>query len=674
MRKQEYLKHLDRAFTKAPDELTASVEEAFRRGEKAVKQRQKIVTALSVAAVFAMLCAAIALAAGRMIAPKPDTVATRGSATSRPVRTLLNVTHSPIHETTPELTPEPTPTPELTPQPTPEHVIPDALTLVYTQPNSNYYHSLPDCSGMEGAVAWTLESAVSVGKQPCPICMDGEMESEETAPTEENPSLNAEIAVEWVKKLDEKAANAKSFWVYLSSELSRAWVFYSTGRDSDAALFEGGAWYLGENSQSLGYSGTVSSWTFCTPGEAKGSEYRGEGEPYEIGGEHLAYGPELFVSVIRTDSVNRVHVWKVGEDGKVIEVDAGDRLCAIGASGGGLLIGETRESPGDKCFLREHDGQLCQVCGQPEEISKVEKLPGCAALLDELRVDGYAVTGCLYRCMGADTEAEVVTVNLELNGKPWHTYLFRETATEALNCSRDWDDDIEIFEGTGSIAVDAGLPQLTSGSIEATYEGRARDARVGLISTPEPTPTPQSGEWTATTSRHTPEPEQAGYAEMAESSEALLYSEYEAVYYATPEGRYYHEDAGCSGMHGAMPWVFEALWFTDKQPCPVCIEVFNAPTLPVYATPKGKYYHIFRECSGMKNATAFYNVAAAEAVGKAPCPVCVSGGDSFCWATPKGKYYHRDRKCMGMWGALIYTEPYCSYVGKLPCPVCQKSQ
>ena len=84
MRKQAYLKHLDRAFTKAPDELTASVEEAFRRGEKAVKQRQKIMTALSVAAAVAVLCAAIALAAGRMITPKPDTVATRGSATSRP--------------------------------------------------------------------------------------------------------------------------------------------------------------------------------------------------------------------------------------------------------------------------------------------------------------------------------------------------------------------------------------------------------------------------------------------------------------------------------------------------------------------------------------------------------------------------------------------------------------
>ena len=36
MKCDDYLKHLDRAFTQAPPELTASVEEAFRRGEEAM--------------------------------------------------------------------------------------------------------------------------------------------------------------------------------------------------------------------------------------------------------------------------------------------------------------------------------------------------------------------------------------------------------------------------------------------------------------------------------------------------------------------------------------------------------------------------------------------------------------------------------------------------------------
>ena len=81
MKRDDYLKHLDRAFTQAPPELTASVEEAFRRGEEAMKQRHKIMTALSVAAAIAVLCAALALAAGTMLKPRRDSVVgERGSA------------------------------------------------------------------------------------------------------------------------------------------------------------------------------------------------------------------------------------------------------------------------------------------------------------------------------------------------------------------------------------------------------------------------------------------------------------------------------------------------------------------------------------------------------------------------------------------------------------------
>ena len=96
MRQNEYLKHLDRAFTKAPPELTTSVEEAFRRGEEAMKQRHKSMTALSVAAALVILCAAIALAAGEMLKPRRDNVVTaRGKGERAP-------TFSPVPEATPQ--------------------------------------------------------------------------------------------------------------------------------------------------------------------------------------------------------------------------------------------------------------------------------------------------------------------------------------------------------------------------------------------------------------------------------------------------------------------------------------------------------------------------------------------------------------------------------------------
>ena len=387
MKKQTYLKHLDRGFTEAPSELNASVEEAFRRGEKAMKQRHKIVTALSVAAAIAALCAAIALAAGRMITPRPDTVAARGNAASKPGRARLSDTQAP--------------TPELTPQPTPRPVPSDVLELVYTQPNSSYYHSAPDCSGMVDAVAWTLESAVSVGKQPCPICMTGSVETEEAAPTDESRVLDAGIAVDWVKKLD----------------------------------------------------------------------------------------------------------W------------------------------------------------------------------------------------------------------------PAHT----------------------------------------------------------------PTPVPQNEERTAATGRVTPVAEEYGV-----DGEEVYNDDRGAVYYATMMGKYYHKDPHCSGMKDALPWTFEALWrengqalrnggegYRAKQPCPMCVD-WESPVVNVYATPKGRYYHIIRDCSGMKNATRYDTDEAAEEQGKTPCPVCLPDGDNLCWATPGGRHYHIERECMGMKGARICMETSAQRQGKTPCPVCWK--
>ena len=50
----------------------------------------------------------------------------------------------------------------------------------------------------------------------------------------------------------------------------------------------------------------------------------------------------------------------------------------------------------------------------------------------------------------------------------------------------------------------------------------------------------------------------------------------------------------------------------------------NDPTVTVYATEKGKYFHVDIDCSGMR---AVFPWAIEDAVkgGKLPCPVCVGG-------------------------------------------------
>lgn len=572
MKRDDYLKHLDRAFTKAPPELTSSVEAAFQKGEEAMKQRHKIMTALSVAAAIAVLCAALALAAGTMLKPRRDDVVTaRGKGERAP-------TFSPV--------------PEATPQP--------EQALVFATKGGVYYHTDAHCMGMMNAVPIAEADALAAGKQPCPVCVTGEATSEDSGT---DAALTAEGVVERVRQIDERAAKARGFWVYLSTESNGAWVFYATDYEDREALFEGGAWYIGERTVSLGYSRAVSDWAFFTPRAAEGSMFYGDKENYDIDGERIAGVSELFASVTRTtDGVNRVHVWKIGDDGEIVEVEAGDGLCAIGASGG-MLFGLTEEESGDRCFLREHDGQLCQVCGQPEEISQVEKLPGGKALLDELRGSGYTVTDCLYRSMGADTEAEVITVNLEQDGKPYHVYLFRENAAEELDCERGWDDDIDILTGSGSIEVDAGLPTVTSGGIEVTQKGRAWDARMGLTS--KPTPGPQSEAWETAASRNTP------------VQEAF------PVYY-TLKGNYYHGYALCSGMRNAEAHTLAEAVDDGKARCPACQP----------GEPDG--IHMFRKVFGCELEEMYHDARYAYTLRDAQTGVCEW---TLCYPGDSGAIY-----------------------------------
>ena len=41
----------------------------------------------------------------------------------------------------------------------------------YATAQGRYYHRVPDCSGMAGAVPVFAEDAVLAGKEPCPVCI-----------------------------------------------------------------------------------------------------------------------------------------------------------------------------------------------------------------------------------------------------------------------------------------------------------------------------------------------------------------------------------------------------------------------------------------------------------------------------------------------------------------------
>ena len=123
------MRRLDRAFSEAPSELSYAVERAFERGEKAMKQRQNLMTVLSVAVGVAVLFAAIGLAGSQLSKTVPDNVTT---AVTKPL-----VSQEVIY---------------------------------YATGTGNYYHTDQNCSGMEGALPMTADAILALGKEACPVC------------------------------------------------------------------------------------------------------------------------------------------------------------------------------------------------------------------------------------------------------------------------------------------------------------------------------------------------------------------------------------------------------------------------------------------------------------------------------------------------------------------------
>lgn len=143
------------------------------------------------------------------------------------------------------------------------------------------------------------------------------------------------------------------------------------------------------------------------------------------------------------------------------------------------------------------------------------------------------------------------------------------------------------------------------------------------------------------------------------------------VIYATKNGKYYHVNKTCSNMKNAQVYTLNQAKKEGKKPCPTCIGQY-------YCTDTGKYYHLTKTCSGMKHAH-LTTAKAAEAAGKVKCPVCLeklaekkgtTTSSATYYSTAKGKYYHVNKTCSGMKGAQKVTQAVIKQRGQTACPVC----
>lgn len=147
----------DRAFPQTPDCVGEAIRLGFLRGARLSARRRRVGAMLSVAAALVILLGAALFSMGRMNQPKPDLLPlSQTNATPTPVPSATVTT-----EPTATVTPEPTDTPA----PVNEEA------SVYCTEGGKYYHSQPDCSGMQGASGMSIEKAEAMGKTACPACI-----------------------------------------------------------------------------------------------------------------------------------------------------------------------------------------------------------------------------------------------------------------------------------------------------------------------------------------------------------------------------------------------------------------------------------------------------------------------------------------------------------------------
>lgn len=105
--------------------------------------------------------------------------------------------------------------------------------------------------------------------------------------------------------------------------------------------------------------------------------------------------------------------------------------------------------------------------------------------------------------------------------------------------------------------------------------------------------------------------------------------------YISEENLYYHMTDHCDGAWNKTRCTLEAAVEAGKTACPACMGLCAASAFPAasadtlfFATPNGSYYHSDPNCSGMQDARAI-TARQAQAAGKIPCPTCLYTGENL---------------------------------------------
>ena len=165
---------LDKAFPGMPASFEDAMREGIRKGKQKMKLKNKIKIA-SVAAALTLCVLAAAFAAGNGVAP--DDTVTASPTPDISVKTVYITQHGAFYHSKPDcqgmqnaVTVSESEAIEQGKRRCPVCMSGEA---VYATQRSVYYHADPNCSGMQNASAMSESEAESMGKRPCPTCLPG---------------------------------------------------------------------------------------------------------------------------------------------------------------------------------------------------------------------------------------------------------------------------------------------------------------------------------------------------------------------------------------------------------------------------------------------------------------------------------------------------------------------
>lgn len=138
-----------------------------------------------------------------------------------------------------------------------------------------------------------------------------------------------------------------------------------------------------------------------------------------------------------------------------------------------------------------------------------------------------------------------------------------------------------------------------------------------------------------------------------------------------PNGENYHLEPDCRGMKGAKEGTVAQARAAGKTACTRCFSTENSTR--VFTTASDKYFHNKSVCGGEKKTIATTYTKAIQA-GKKGCPSCTGKAkeDSGVYATLTSVYYHKTGTCdhEDLAGASLISLTKAKSYAKTACPKC----